>query len=137
MAKDGCLADKMVPITSVGPGSAVGRNPTDKIDSDARLREYANELPCEFQLLDDDDNLYFVGRCSDLREVAAKVDASTREPYGIETSTSHQADDQKRRSSLCPHGADCWRAHRRLPAAPGRHQGAQDVFLRNPGRLAR
>lgn len=68
MAKDGCLADKMVPITSVGPGSAVGRNPTDKIDSDARLREYANELPCEFQLLDDDDNLYFVGRCSDLSQ---------------------------------------------------------------------
>lgn len=48
-----------------GIGCAVGRNPTDKCDTPARVAEYANELPCEFRLLDDDMNTYFEGRCAD------------------------------------------------------------------------
>lgn len=57
---------RMVPVTTVGKGLEVGRNTTDKLDTDARVAEYADGLPFEFRLLDDDMNVYFVGRCGDL-----------------------------------------------------------------------
>lgn len=49
--------------TQAGNGE-VGRNPTDQISSDARLREYASELGHEFRLLDGDLVEFFAGSCS-------------------------------------------------------------------------
>ena len=45
-----------------------GSAPRGKFITVGEIAVYSNELPCEFQLLDDDDNLYFVGRCSDLSQ---------------------------------------------------------------------
>lgn len=57
--------DEPFVLEEPGIGCAVGRNPTDKCNTPARVAEYANELPCEFRLLDDDQNVYFEGRCAD------------------------------------------------------------------------
>lgn len=54
-----------IALTEPAIGCAVGRNPTDKCSTPARVAEYANELPCEFRLLDGDMNIYFEGRCAD------------------------------------------------------------------------
>lgn len=53
-------------LTEPGIGCAVGRNPSCKCVTPARVAEYANELPTAFQLLDDDGEVYFEGRCADL-----------------------------------------------------------------------
>lgn len=57
---------RMVPVAKVGKGLEVGHSPTEKINTDARVAEYASELPTAFQLQDDDGEVYFEGRCADL-----------------------------------------------------------------------
>lgn len=63
---DNPKTDRPVVMTLPGIGCSVGRHPGGKFMTVDDVTVYSNELPCEFQLLDDDDNLYFVGRCSDL-----------------------------------------------------------------------
>lgn len=65
---DNPKTDRPVVMTLPGIGCPVGRHPGGKFMTVGEITVYSNELPCEFQLLDDDDNLYFVGRCSDLSQ---------------------------------------------------------------------
>lgn len=68
---DNPKTDRPVVMTLPCLGCSVGRHPGGKFMTVSEIAVYSKGLPTAFQLVDDDDEVYFEGLCEDLSQFAA------------------------------------------------------------------